>query len=439
MRNDNFHVGDGICSGCGVCAAECPKKAIEMRETKTGHYKSWVDEELCIRCKKCVNVCAFSVSNIFTRRLEENQYSHIDGMRYSAECGFYLDSCVGFSEKYTQSSASGGLATWFLEAALQSGEVDAVVCAGSCENPDRLFDYRIITDPEELRRCSGSVYYPVEISGVLREIRASAEKVAVIALPCVITSIRNACKHDSKLKQNIKICAGLVCGYLAGKRMTHLVALFHGYSPEQIRAVRFRKKVDAGVNGNVQIIYTDGQQRIDDWNDPDSMLSLTFPYKIFTQFSCDCCDDIFARNADIVFMDTCGLPGYADLTFIQGLMSAVLVRSETAEKILRGSERDLRLFPFPVSEVAKTQRGRILQKHLRLTDRILRFQKQDLIDERIVPPFEHNPLTPAEARSEEVIARMRTEIDEFFNRESKIKEDLDCLVVRLRGLRAKLE
>jgi coenzyme F420-reducing hydrogenase beta subunit len=439
MQSNDLHVGDGICSGCGVCAAQCPKKAIEMQETKTGHYKSQVDEKLCIRCKKCVNVCAFSVENIFTRRLEESQYSDIDGMRYSAECGYYLDSYVGFSEKYRQSSASGGLATWFLEAALRSGEVDAVACIGSSENPDKLFDYRIITDPEELGRCSGSVYYPVEISRVLREIRASTMKVAVIALPCVISAIRLACEHDSELKHNIRIYAGLVCGYLAGKRMPQLVALSHGYSPKQIRAVRFRKKVGAGVNGNVQMTYTDGQKRIADWNDPESVFSLTFPYKIFMQFSCECCDDIFARNADIVFMDTCGLPGYAGLTFTMGMMSAALVRSKLAKKILSGHEGGLQLFYFPADEVSKTQQGRILHKYIRLTDRILRFQKQGLIDERIVSPFEYNPLTPAEEHNEQVIVQMRTKIDEFFNRESKTKEDLDCLAVRLKGLRAKLQ
>lgn len=439
MKNNDLHVGDGICSGCGVCAAQCPKHAIAMKDTQQGYYRAEVNDALCINCKLCLNICIFSVKNIFTRQIEKDQYRNVDGIRYSEKCGYYLDSHVGFSDKYRATSASGGLTTWFLETVLQTKTVDAVVCVGHNENPGRLFEYRIVTTPGELRQCSGSVYYPVEISNVLREIRDFNRKVAVVGLPCVLSAIRAACKYDSRLKNNIVICIGLVCGYVASKRMTDLIALSHSYSPQQIKSVRFRKKTDAGVNGNVQIIYQDGQERIVDWNDAESAFGLTFPYKVFTQLSCNCCDDIFARNADIVFMDTCGLSGFSDLTFTMGMMNSVLVRSELAESILNSHQDQLHLHDFPISEVVKTQRGRVLHKYTQLTERLLQYKRQGLIDERIVPPFGRNPITPEEAKKEEAIDRMRSEVNEFFKLEARTGHDLKRLLTELKKLRQRIE
>jgi coenzyme F420-reducing hydrogenase beta subunit len=434
MRNISFHVGDGICSGCGVCAALCPEKAIAMKDTEQGYYKSEVNDELCVNCGLCVNICTFSVKNIFTRQIEKDQYNRVDSICYSQECGYYLDSYVGFSEKYRETSASGGLTTWFLESVLQNKVVEAAICVGQNKDHDKLFKYRMITDPGELRQCSGSVYYPAEISDVLREIRDSNKKVAIVGLPCTISAIRLACEYDTKLKNNVKICVGLVCGYLGSKCMTRLIALSHSYSPEQIQSVRFRKKTGTGRNENAQITYKDGQERIVDWNDTESIFGLTFPYKVFTQLACDCCDDIFARNADIVFMDTCGLSGYAELTFTMGMMNSILVRSELAKSAIDSHNGQLRLYDFPTSEVVKTQQGRILHKYTQLTDRILQYKQQGMIDERIVSPFSHNTITPDEARKEQIINRMRSEISNYFKLDTKTDYDFERLIAKLKKL-----
>ena len=49
------------CSGCGACQALCPKSAIEMKEIK-GFYYPFIDQEKCVRCKHCVQVCPFKVT-----------------------------------------------------------------------------------------------------------------------------------------------------------------------------------------------------------------------------------------------------------------------------------------------------------------------------------------------------------------------------------------
>ena len=45
------------CCGCSVCAAVCPKGAIEMKEDDEGFLYAWIREEKCIHCSLCEKIC----------------------------------------------------------------------------------------------------------------------------------------------------------------------------------------------------------------------------------------------------------------------------------------------------------------------------------------------------------------------------------------------
>lgn len=45
------------CCGCGACFAICPRSAISMNEDTEGFSYPSVDEELCVRCYRCLTVC----------------------------------------------------------------------------------------------------------------------------------------------------------------------------------------------------------------------------------------------------------------------------------------------------------------------------------------------------------------------------------------------
>lgn len=47
------------CCGCTACYAICPKEAISMVEDEEGFLYPIVEPEKCIRCYKCLTVCAF--------------------------------------------------------------------------------------------------------------------------------------------------------------------------------------------------------------------------------------------------------------------------------------------------------------------------------------------------------------------------------------------
>ncbi|WP_456035583.1 4Fe-4S dicluster domain-containing protein [Senegalimassilia anaerobia] len=50
---------DSECCGCSACYAVCPKGAIRMIPNRHGFLYPKIDEVVCVRCGKCLSVCAF--------------------------------------------------------------------------------------------------------------------------------------------------------------------------------------------------------------------------------------------------------------------------------------------------------------------------------------------------------------------------------------------
>lgn len=47
------------CCGCTACFAVCPVQAIRMLPDEEGFLYPVVDAKVCVRCYKCLSVCAF--------------------------------------------------------------------------------------------------------------------------------------------------------------------------------------------------------------------------------------------------------------------------------------------------------------------------------------------------------------------------------------------
>lgn len=48
-----------LCCGCAACYSVCPTGAITMRPDEKGFPYPEIDGAKCIRCYKCLGVCAF--------------------------------------------------------------------------------------------------------------------------------------------------------------------------------------------------------------------------------------------------------------------------------------------------------------------------------------------------------------------------------------------
>ena len=84
-------LGTKNCYGCGVCAASCKKHAIRMIINPDGFYQPEVNENLCINCGVCVDVCSFQTEDIKQNGLFDAEYfagwSHDKDVRHKCSSG----------------------------------------------------------------------------------------------------------------------------------------------------------------------------------------------------------------------------------------------------------------------------------------------------------------------------------------------------------------
>jgi coenzyme F420-reducing hydrogenase beta subunit len=185
-------VEQDLCIGCGLCAAFCPQGVLAMEWNRYGEYNPVAISPCTTECGLCLKVCPFADSGENEDTIGERLYGAVPGIQHRSETGYYLASYVGYSERHRPTSASGGMATWLLEALLTEGVVDHVICVAPTGDPERLFAFQVFDTPEEVRTGAGSAYYPVEMSAVIRQVLEVPGRYAVTGLPCFMKAIRLA-------------------------------------------------------------------------------------------------------------------------------------------------------------------------------------------------------------------------------------------------------
>ncbi|MCK4851748.1 MAG: 4Fe-4S dicluster domain-containing protein, partial [Candidatus Omnitrophica bacterium] len=159
-------VANDLCIGCGICAGLCPSGALDIEFNGSGEYVARVDGARCReQCSICLRVCPFADREDDESTIGGGLFGGAAGIRHTPETGYYLGAFVGYSttDGHRENGASGGMATWTLEMLLEKGMVDYAVCVAQTEKPGRLFEFVHCDTPGEVRDCSRSAYYPVEM------------------------------------------------------------------------------------------------------------------------------------------------------------------------------------------------------------------------------------------------------------------------------------
>lgn len=355
-----------LCSGCGLCAAMCPDHMLVMQFNRFGEYNPTRNKECEKDCGLCLKVCPFADGNDNEDSLGTTMYGGIPGICHRSETGYYLTCFVGFAPETRERGSSGGMATWLLSTLLKKGIVDHVITVIPNEDPGLLYKFSILDDPESVLASAGSAYYPVELSGILQEVKNKPGKYAIIGLPCFIKALRLATQRNRKLSDRIVITVGLVCGQLKNKHYTNYISAlsgvigplqnvyYRGKSCEKPASIFYfscmNKKGDTG-----KIFWDDGVEEA--WDN-----------RWFTLNACNYCDDVFAECADVTLMDA-WLPEY--FWNYQGT-SLILVRSAEIQKIIgKGiEEKEINLEIIPIEKVIESQPGSIAEKGIVLAYRL---------------------------------------------------------------------
>jgi len=363
----------------------CPSQNLEIKFNQYGEYAVYEQGTKCSdTCGLCLSVCPFYDNQENEDTLGQKLFNNVAGMKHCKETGYYQDCFVGYSAmgEYRKQGSSGGMATWMLEKLLEENLVDYLVCVSAANDKERLFKFSICTTSEDVRNGSGSCYYPVELSEVIRHVLSHEGRCAIITLPCMCKSIRLAMEVNTKLRTRIKFLLGLTCGQTQSKFFAEYVCSLGGGSPGHLSKIEFRVKdphrraSDYGMRFYCQsppspideglVFYGEGIGQI-------------YGVRCFTPNACDFCDDIFSESADVCFMDAWLAKYSSDW---RG-HSIVLVRSEDIRDLLVRSIADgtVHLDNISIDDVIKSQSGVLRSKRVHITERIRLAKKQG----RVVP------------------------------------------------------
>jgi coenzyme F420-reducing hydrogenase beta subunit len=355
-----------LCVGCGVCVAVCPNSTLEMTWNRYGEYNPREVIPCETECGLCLKVCPFADGNDNEDVIGKGLYGNIPAIRHRPETGYYLASYVGHAPATRDRGASGGMATWLLSSLLKNNIVDYVIAVVPNDDPERLFKFSILNDHASVLSSSGSAYYPVTLSEVLREIQNKPGKCAVIGLPCFIKAVRLACQRNRKLSDKILFTLGIVCGQLKSKYYTEYIATLAGIKPP-LQNVHYRGKSPEKPASNYYFSCTnkEGSEGKIFW---DQGVAEAWLNRWFTPNACNYCDDVFAECADITFMDA-WLPEYSSEP--KGT-SLVLVRSEQLQKIIVDgiASGEINLKPIPIQKIIESQTGGLVEKRINLAHRL---------------------------------------------------------------------
>lgn len=158
------------CYGCGVCAVDCPKQIISMQLDADGFFRPFVDEKACVKCGKCLKICAFYSSSI---QKKNNPTSY---------------ACYSINEKIRNQCSSGGVGFELAKYALSQGYIFCGVRYNVKQNRAEHYIARTIN---ELYDSCGSKYiqsYSIEAFSQF----SKNEKYMVVGTPCQIDSLRKS-------------------------------------------------------------------------------------------------------------------------------------------------------------------------------------------------------------------------------------------------------
>ncbi len=327
-------VAGGFCIGCGVCVSQPAVDGI-MRENK-GCYEPLFQSPETSDASQAWEYCPFGGLSDAEDRIAKTAFSG-DGFKTSAKLGRYLNLYAGWatSEELRLKASSGAIGRWVLSELLERKLVDAVVQVAKVDGlGGPHYQYQMSSDPAAVWNAGKSAYYPVEISGILKEMRKSSQRIAITALPCFAKTLKAMALNDPELKGKIKYVIGLFCGHLKSKWYAEMAALGVNADPSKMLGIDFRGKSPTKSAAAKEYRVTEQvlKDEVVERKAFESDLFGTNWGQGFLKYSaCDFCDDVAAENADLTVGDV-WLPQYTNDW--RGT-SLVVVRSHELDQLLR--------------------------------------------------------------------------------------------------------
>ena len=353
-----------LCIGCGACAVGNGR----LDWDRHGQLKpagDWAER----RDPAFARICPFTPAGPNEDAIAEDRFPDAPGR--DTRIGRYAAAYVGHvaEGEFRPGGSSGGMVSWVAAELLAKGLIDGVLHVAPADpvRDGRFFDYRISRTADAIRQGAKSRYYPVELSRVLAEVRATPGRYAVVGVPCFIKAVHRLRAEDPVLRERLAYTLGLFCGHMKSARFVESFAWQLGAPMAEVRAVDYRRK-DPGRPANwytAHLTLTDGSARWQDWW---HLVDGDWGAGFFQNPACDYCDDVVAETADVAFGDAWVEPYSSDG---RGT-NVVIVRSNEVQALVAAAIADGRLALSGVDAdfIAETQAAGLRQRREGLAYRL---------------------------------------------------------------------
>lgn len=367
-------VKSDFCTGCGVCTSESESSTMEWNSY--GFLVPKLDNSFN---GTAIHVCPFNPQPKNSVKDEDKLAQLLfrgkeSSMRTNREIGLHIETYVGHSVEFRESSSSGGLATYILNKLIEKGEVQHLFTVMA---EDGYYNYNWYSpsqggegDTPSITDTSKTRYYPVTMERLFKEIEHKEGKVAVVGVPCFIKAIRLKQFYHPNLREKLVFCVGIFCGGVKSAFYTQYLMQKIEAKPVQGTA-NPRKDEAKPVKSTAKPHFHHVEYRIKEPN--SNALDYSFGYStqdgqhkqlkmntlgdmwgtgLFKNNACDFCDDITAELGDISLGDAWFPPHIWDG---RGT-SVVITRSKLAQTlIIEGIESgELQLQKLPLQTLLKS-------------------------------------------------------------------------------------
>lgn len=275
IKYENRH-----CQQCGTCEAVCPKQAIKLNRRKNGLMNIVVDDNQCIRCKKCINVCP-----AVEQKVCFDYFAEIPSKQYFL--GYNKDN------KIRHESSSGGVCKTLIVESLLKDFVDGVYSLKkSNQYPQAEGEFYSRENKPTFDFLPNSVYHSVMIGRNIHKV-PRCKHLMIVGTSCQLRAMEKALK--GKYIDLIKVC--IFCKQQKTLDSTRFLAKVMGTQvPNNINhlSTQYRGK---GWPGIVRIMGSELP-----WN---RAAQIPFGRRLWSVPGCNVCGDPFGIeiNADISLMD----------------------------------------------------------------------------------------------------------------------------------------